>query len=52
MSSRLLIIEDEPGLVCTLTDRLEREGFRVASAADGHEGSLRLRRERFDWLVL
>ena len=32
MAQRILIIEDEPGLVLTLTDLLASEGYEVASA--------------------
>jgi len=32
---RLLLVEDEPGLVLTLTDRLTSEGYEVATAPDG-----------------
>ncbi|MCP4290776.1 MAG: response regulator transcription factor [bacterium] len=35
---RILLIEDEPGLVLTLTDRLENEGYHVDSAVDGETG--------------
>ena len=38
MKQRLLLVEDEPALVMTLTDRLQAEGFDVDSAADGDEG--------------
>jgi two-component system alkaline phosphatase synthesis response regulator PhoP len=38
MSKRILLIEDEPGLVLTLTDRLEGEGYEVESRADGDAG--------------
>jgi two-component system alkaline phosphatase synthesis response regulator PhoP len=33
-SRRLLLVEDEPGLVMTLTDRLAAEGYDVDSATD------------------
>ena len=36
--SRILLVEDEPGLVLTLTDRLTREGYAVESASDGETG--------------
>jgi two-component system, OmpR family, alkaline phosphatase synthesis response regulator PhoP len=49
---RLLIIEDEPGLVLTLTDRLGREGYRVESASDGEVGLLRALDEPFDLILL
>jgi len=38
MSARVLIIEDDPGLVLTLGDRLRAEGFAVDSAGDGESG--------------
>ena len=34
---RLLLVEDEPGLVLTLTDRLTAEGYEVEQAATGEE---------------
>jgi two-component system alkaline phosphatase synthesis response regulator PhoP len=49
---RILIIEDEPGLVLTLTDRLSREGYRVESAADGAAGLERASHESFDLILL
>jgi two-component system alkaline phosphatase synthesis response regulator PhoP len=47
----VLLIEDEPGLVLTLTDRLVREGFEVESARDGDAG-LAMARERFHDVIL
>ncbi len=38
MKKRVLLIEDEPGLVLTLTDRLTTEGFEVEAAPDGDSG--------------
>jgi two-component system, OmpR family, alkaline phosphatase synthesis response regulator PhoP len=35
---RLLLVEDEPGLVLTLTDRLRAEGYEVDSATTGDRG--------------
>lgn len=35
---RVLLIEDEPGLVLTLGDRLRAEGYRFEAARDGEEG--------------
>ena len=52
MSARVLIVEDEPTLVLTLTDRLQAEGYDVASAETGEEG-LRLARDgSFDIVLL
>ena len=49
---RLLLIEDEPGLVLTLTDRLTREGYAVESSADGESGLERAAGEAFDLVLL
>src|SRR5262245_26846104 len=38
MSSRILLIEDEPGLVLTVSDLLQSDGYDVQSAADGEAG--------------
>lgn len=38
MRQRVLIVEDEPGLVMTITDRLENEGYSVESTGDGDTG--------------
>jgi len=38
MSSRILLIEDEPGLVLTVSDLLSNEGYEVETAADGETG--------------
>ncbi|MCW5948873.1 MAG: response regulator transcription factor [Pyrinomonadaceae bacterium] len=35
---RILLVEDESGLVMTLTDRLRTEGYDVVTATDGDEG--------------
>ncbi|MBX9602615.1 MAG: response regulator transcription factor [Bryobacteraceae bacterium] len=52
MSARILIVEDEPGVVLTLTDRLEAEGFSVSSESDGEKGLERALAEPFDLLLL
>ena len=52
MSSRILLIEDEPGLVLTLSDLLREEGYEVESATDGISGLRRASEESFDLLVL
>ncbi|MCX6607671.1 MAG: response regulator transcription factor [Acidobacteria bacterium] len=52
MSSRILLIEDEPGLVLTVTDLLSAEGFEVFSATDGPSGLARALSEAFDLIVL
>lgn len=49
---RILIVEDEPGLVLTLTDRLEAEGYTVSSSTDGAAGFERALTEEFDLILL
>ncbi len=52
MSSRILLVEDEPGLVVTLSDLLAAEGYSVESAIDGPGGLARALNEPFDLLIL
>jgi two-component system alkaline phosphatase synthesis response regulator PhoP len=52
MSQRILLVEDEPGLVITLTDRLANEGYEVQIANDGEAGLALALREIFDLIVL
>jgi two-component system alkaline phosphatase synthesis response regulator PhoP len=49
---RLLLVEDEPGLRLTLTDRLASEGYEVDTAADGEEGLVRASSGDHDLIVL
>ena len=49
---RILLIEDEPGLVLTLTDRLLAEGFAVEHAGDGQQGLDRASTGSFDLILL
>jgi two-component system, OmpR family, alkaline phosphatase synthesis response regulator PhoP len=49
---RLLLIEDEPGLVLTLADRLGREGYSVETAQDGAIGLERALQEPFELILL
>ncbi|HEX8072804.1 MAG TPA: response regulator transcription factor [Pyrinomonadaceae bacterium] len=52
MSRRILLVEDEPGLLMTLTDRLRVEGYAVETATDGESGLARAAAEQFDLLIL
>ena len=52
MSNRILLVEDEPGLVLTLTDRLTSEGYQVYSEEDGIKGRQRAIDEEFDLIIL
>src|SRR5688500_13815627 len=50
--SRLLLVEDEPGLVMTLTDRLMAEGYEVESATDAPSGLEMATSGAFDAILL
>ena len=52
MNPLILVVEDEAALVTLLRYNLEREGFRVAAAADGEEALLLAREEKPDLVLL
>lgn len=49
---RILIVEDEPGLVISLTDRLMAEGFDVEVAEDGDTGFEKALAGDYDLVIL
>ena len=49
---RVLLVEDEKGLVLTLTDRLSAEGYRVSHAGDGATGERMAAEGQFDVILL
>ena len=51
-TARLLLVEDEPGLQLTLSDRLSAEGYSVETAGDGDTAIRRAGGEPFDIIVL
>lgn len=52
MTQRILVVEDELGLVMTLSDRLTSEGYAVETAQDGELGLARATNETFDLIIL
>jgi two-component system, OmpR family, response regulator len=52
MNGRILVIEDEPGIVDFLERGLTAHGFEVASERDGVSGTARALREPYDLVVL
>ena len=52
MSARILIVEDEPALVLTLSDRLRAEGYDVDAAETATPGSRKARETAFDLILL
>jgi two-component system, OmpR family, alkaline phosphatase synthesis response regulator PhoP len=49
---RILLIEDEKGLILTLTDRLSNEGYTVQHAGDGIKGEQVATESHFDIILL
>ncbi|MBI3490182.1 MAG: response regulator transcription factor [Acidobacteria bacterium] len=49
---KVLLVEDEPGLRLTLSDRLASEGYAVETAADGEAGLARAASGGYDLIVL
>ena len=52
MSKQILLVEDEPGLVLTLSDRLTSEGYQVEAVRDGETGLERAASQPFDAVIL
>src|ERR1700682_727080 len=51
-SARVLLIEDEPGIVDFVRRGLQAEGFSVKAVSDGIEGERLALRDTFDAIVL
>jgi two-component system alkaline phosphatase synthesis response regulator PhoP len=49
---RLLLVEDEPGLVMTMTDRLELEGYEVESVGDANSALQTASSNAYDAILL
>lgn len=52
MRFRILLIEDEPGLCITLSDRLRKEGYAVDIANDGDAGFDQAAKQSYDLIIL
>ena len=52
MSSRILLVEDSPGLLLTIPDLLSTDGHEVFTEQDGEAGLARATREDFDLIIL
>ena len=52
MSSRILLVEDEPGLVLTVSDLLATQNHEVRTATDGESGLLLAETGDFDLVIL
>ena len=52
MSSRILIVEDEPGILLVIADLLRAEGHVVETASEGKAGLRLATEQKFDLLIL
>ena len=52
MSSRILIVEDEPGILLVIADLLRAESHQVETATDGKSGLACALGKKFDLLIL
>ncbi|MGH9357933.1 MAG: response regulator transcription factor [Terriglobia bacterium] len=52
MERKILLVEDEPGLVLTLKDRLRKEGYSIETASDGSQGFEHALAGGFDLIIL
>ena len=52
MAAKILIVEDEAGLVTTLRDRLRKQGYGVSVARDGESALEMAARQPFDLILL
>lgn len=52
LAPRVLLVEDEPSLILTLSDRLRNEGYRVETAEDGETGLHAALGGHFDLIIL
>lgn len=52
MNERILLVDDEPSAVLTLTDRLRDEGYRVETAQDGLSAFDQAAKDYFNLIIL
>jgi len=52
MKRTILLVEDEPSLILTLSDRLLSEGYEVETVGDGENALERLKQRVFDLVIL
>ncbi len=49
---KILVVDDEPGFLDVIRARLEEEGYKVVTAADGEEGLRKVKSEKPDIMLL
>jgi phosphate regulon transcriptional regulator PhoB len=51
-AKKILVVDDEPDIVDLVSYNLKKEGFDVVSALDGEEALERIRKDKFDFIIL
>lgn len=51
-NKKILVVDDEPDIVELVTYNLKKEGFEVTSATDGEEALIKIRKGKFNLIVL
>src|ERR1035437_4209740 len=49
---KILVVDDEPDIVELVSYNLKKDGFVVASAADGEEALSLIKKNRYDLIIL
>ena len=52
MSKKILVIEDDPGILLSLKDEFESEGYTVSTAENGEKGLEMAKQQRPDLIIL
>jgi phosphate regulon transcriptional regulator PhoB len=52
MNKKILIVDDEPDIVDLVSYNLKKDGFRITTASDGEAALHKIRKDRFDLVVL
>ena len=52
MAKKILIVEDEPGIMLGIKDEFESEGYEVYTAENGEDGLAKVKRYKPDLLIL
>ena len=52
MAKKILVVDDEPGIVLIVTSRLKASGYDVISASDGQAGLEMAQKEKPDLMIL
>jgi DNA-binding response OmpR family regulator len=52
MNRKILVVDDEPNIVKSLTDLLQANGYDVVTAVDGKEGIDKCKKEQPDLVLL